>query len=1428
MLGMAQHGSTADKQYNWSYNVNYDEDTNIIQVSKQYLDNLGRNTQSVSKNIARNKVLTTETLYDQYGRAVISTLPAPTGQDMIYKKNFITDNNGNAYTWQLFDDTLLNTPVPIGNDTANSLGIFYSTNGAEDYVATSSYPYSRMEYMADPTGRIKRTAAPGEQFKMGSGKENKMYYMFSAGELDRAYGVDSSFYCDIILQNPIHSVALNNTEIVAEKIISMDAEGTVNISFVSDGLAIASCVSGMSPTPSVPEQSAKNTLLFDGTRSADIHLPIAKSTTLKLPLPKYRKTLVGPLGDTAYVDVSLDSNEITYKIMDLTTNQLLTENTDYTINGTTRFVTFSGANKHRFLRVACSYPDSMLTVFSASNITPPNATVEYKLDYSHFSVNYYDFSGKLRANVSPKGFDYSVNGKHTEYSRYDYNSLGLPIAKQLPDEGLTEFLYSNEGVLRFSQNAQQKTTNKFAYFRYDTENRLIEQGEYIENGSSTYEFAGYYDEANTGTDVKTITDSVSKLFTSQTHHEHYMAYDILASTDEIPAAYSYKSNFAQSNLKGKTSKTWNENHQTWYSYDYAGRLTFTVQELLDTNFNTDVDETIKTVNYTYAPVTSVILKEEYQKYHATEKITTFYTYNANTQLIAVEVKDTSNQTIAQADFEYYLNGQLKRKILGHHLQGIDYVYTLTGALKSMNHPTLETAYDPGSDSPVNNGIPEDLFAFALDYHENDYVRTGSDVSAIVQDGYYNGLIKAVRWKIKDENEIYQASSNIELYDSEEPDISLMYQYTYDKFYRLETANFGIFNGSDFDQRGQDYYKVFGGSSNDGIDYDIIGNITTLKRNGFDGDYGLLMDDLEYSYTSGTSQLAEIADNSGSSYGNDFNTDLGTAYTYNHSGQMTVATPDGVDEINYYPNGQVQQMVFANGDTISYAYNEQGKKIKTIFVDVQSNPHITTTTWYFTDAMGKMRGMYEKIDTAAASLTTKVLYAGGRLATVSNNLTNYELTDHLGNVRVTFADTSSTSTPELMVTSWTDYYPFGEVLPGRSSNPDAHHFGYQGQQKAAGNSKWYAFQLRMYNPSLGRWNSTDPYYQHHSPYLAMANNPVSFVDPDGGRAEMTEYLKTKILGYLFKNRINLTRTEWLRGWMSATGMSHYQGITWEGIYSILGGQTAGGVYKTMQDRYGALYDYLGPLGDGFADGGKTPFQRLPSVDSPNSVNIGSRDLLAANGVNTDEFATLYTMSNNLLSLNNAIDLTALFGGLELGLFRVQEGDEPNPITDPISSVFSYNADGTKTILWANPEYTPPGEEVKTKHIPNGRNVVNNGDIVYTKIEEYNNEFYEHDNIHMVAANGVKYDSPIKLKGWGGNSDYPALIVKDPKFLRLATNPLQNGSPHPDLLYIKWNPNKYEPNYWLYGVFRNYTKDGIEGIYRPWPTDNENNKIWVISN
>jgi len=39
--------------------------------------------------------------------------------------------------------------------------------------------------------------------------------------------------------------------------------------------------------------------------------------------------------------------------------------------------------------------------------------------------------------------------------------------------------------------------------------------------------------------------------------------------------------------------------------------------------------------------------------------------------------------------------------------------------------------------------------------------------------------------------------------------------------------------------------------------------------------------------------------------------------------------------------------------------------------------------------------------------------------------------------------------------------------------------------------------RFYDAEIGRWLTTDPYGQYHSPYVGMGNNPISGFDSDGG-------------------------------------------------------------------------------------------------------------------------------------------------------------------------------------------------------------------------------------------------------------------------------------------------------------------------------------------
>jgi RHS repeat-associated protein len=86
----------------------------------------------------------------------------------------------------------------------------------------------------------------------------------------------------------------------------------------------------------------------------------------------------------------------------------------------------------------------------------------------------------------------------------------------------------------------------------------------------------------------------------------------------------------------------------------------------------------------------------------------------------------------------------------------------------------------------------------------------------------------------------------------------------------------------------------------------------------------------------------------------------------------------------------------------------------------------------------------------------------------------------------------------------DYYPYGLAIAGIHSDENEYLNKYTSKElqtadfaSALGTGlEMYDFHARFYDPQLGRWFTPDPAEQFSNPYLAMGNNPVVFVDPDG--------------------------------------------------------------------------------------------------------------------------------------------------------------------------------------------------------------------------------------------------------------------------------------------------------------------------------------------
>lgn len=124
---------------------------------------------------------------------------------------------------------------------------------------------------------------------------------------------------------------------------------------------------------------------------------------------------------------------------------------------------------------------------------------------------------------------------------------------------------------------------------------------------------------------------------------------------------------------------------------------------------------------------------------------------------------------------------------------------------------------------------------------------------------------------------------------------------------------------------------------------------------------------------------------------------------------------------------------------------------------------------------------------------------------------FELSNHLGNVLVVVSDkkiadnTIAVTKFNPDVLSFSDYYPFGQLVPNRHGSSESYRYGFNGKQndnEIMGEGNWQDYGARMYNPRIGRFPSVDPktkLYPMLSTYQFASNTPIQAVDLDGKEA-----------------------------------------------------------------------------------------------------------------------------------------------------------------------------------------------------------------------------------------------------------------------------------------------------------------------------------------
>lgn len=381
------------------------------------------------------------------------------------------------------------------------------------------------------------------------------------------------------------------------------------------------------------------------------------------------------------------------------------------------------------------------------------------------------------------------------------------------------------------------------------------------------------------------------------------------------------------------------------------------------------------------------------------------------------------------------------------LQKVDYKYNIRGWLKEIN------------DIKNLGTNPKDLFAFKINYNDNETNANNLNTGEIAVSQLFNGNISETLWVTANDN------------------ATRKYGYEYDQLNRLKTAKYQLFGSL----RSMAY--------DENLAYDSNGNITSLSRKGATvGTIAPDIDNLTYVYhTSNKNQLLKVTDNSSTAgFKDGVNTD--DDYAYDDNGNMTLDKNKGITTaISYNHLNLPLKIIFPTGN-IEYLYNATGQKVKKTVTE--TGVPTPTITDYLNGYQYKNTVLEHFPHTEGY-----VKYANSAYSYVFN------YTDHLGNVRVSYIQNGSS----LQILEESNYFPFGLKHEGYNYMPPTNNFyKYNGKElQSELGLNFYDYGARNYDPSLGRWMNIDPLAEtsrRFSPYTYALNNPVFFIDPDGMEAQ----------------------------------------------------------------------------------------------------------------------------------------------------------------------------------------------------------------------------------------------------------------------------------------------------------------------------------------
>lgn len=658
----------------------------------------------------------------------------------------------------------------------------------------------------------------------------------------------------------------------------------------------------------------------------------------------------------------------------------------------------------------------------------------------------YDDMDQLRCIVQPEGYLalYNNNWVMTQTIldeqcfRYEYDSRGSTIRKKIPGGITTEMVYDQRNRLVMSQDPNLKAAGKWNVNLYDGQNRVIQTGLWTDGRTQVQHTAAAISQANypfaatatPGTGYERLTqigfDDYNTLPSASGLNN---TFDNTGSDNFISASLTVAP-FAETPIVAgiTTGKvTWQEievlgSNPVKYLYnvnlyDAWGRLI----QVKSTNITGGVDVASTQYSWHGLPLLSVQKQQQAVSPAVTSVIVTRTTYDDLERPVKTEKRLQNTLVNSNAMGAYFTTQEMTYDALGHlKTTKIGQSKDGTGLYSGVALETLTADYGVtgkllGVNRKYLSGAASNYFGFELGY---DKVANNSGRN--FSQAFYDGNISGTVWKSKGNG------------------IARKYDYKYDKSDRLLSAVFEQLNPDATWGNGRARFdQVLGDGVDPSLAYDLNGNIKRLQNWGLKSGASTQIDNLTYTYISGSNKLRGVAEASGSQdnklgdftdknttaddYGYDPNGNLVTDLNKRINGTVgsNVTTGGGItfNQLNLPLQINVKDDAGNTRGTISYVYDANGTKLSRTVVDQSTTGKTLTTIDFYVG--GAIYESFTNSTDATANYSYKLIsipHEQGRIrfkpavgSVPARFDVDYFIKDNLGNVRMVLTDENQTDT-----------------------------------------------------------------------------------------------------------------------------------------------------------------------------------------------------------------------------------------------------------------------------------------------------------------------------------------------------------------------------------------------------------------------------------